>query len=335
MRDTRRHLGGFALLTLALLAGIGLFVLSDRLQPAQPPLSIACNQWLGYEPLLLAHDSGLLDPQRIRVATLPSTTEVIRALQHGAADAATLTLDEALTLAAEGMPLTVVAVADVSAGADAVLLRTALKEGTPVRGLRIGYEGTAVGAYVLSRFLRYHDLSLSDVQLTILPPDSHAEALKAQTLDAVVTYEPFISRMAPFTRPVFTSAAVPGEIVDVIVVRTDRASPEMIRHLREMWLEGVIRLQSGDDAALARSARRQGLTMDSLRQALSGIRFPLAADQAAYLNGVVPPLGRQAADLWEIMGQANLTAAGAPFPTLPILPWSLADSPPVRKAVRP
>lgn len=334
MCDFRRRFGGLALLILALLTGVGLFVLSDRLQPPAPPLKIASNQWLGYEPLQLANDSGIINPQIIRVAALPSTTEVIRALQHGAADAATLTLDEALTLAAGGMPLTVVAVADVSAGADAVLLHSTLKDGTPIHGLRIGFEGTAVGAYVLSRFLRHHSLGLSDVRLTVMPPDAHAEALEAGILDAAVTYEPFISRMTHLARPVFTSAALPGEIVDVIVVRSDRASPAVISHLRQVWMEGVTRLLSGDDATLTRSARRQGLSVTDLRLALSGIRFPLSADQAAYLNGVVPALGRQASDLWEIMEQANLTTAGARFPTLPMLPWLLDGLPPVGQEKR-
>ncbi|GAB3117040.1 ABC transporter substrate-binding protein [Novispirillum itersonii] len=325
MCDFCRHLRGLALLTLAALAGAGLYLLSSHLQSPAPPVKVACNQWLGYEPLLLANDHGTLDTGLIRLATLPSTTEVIRALQHGAADAATLTLDEALTLAASGLPLTVVAVADVSAGADAVLLRSDLTDNTPLRGLRIGYEGTAVGAYVLSRFLSHHALELADVHLTVAQPDAHAEALETRTLDAVVTYEPFISRMNGLARPVFTSAALPGEIVDVLVVRTERATPEITAALRRAWVSGVSHLQSGDDAALAVSARRQGLSVPDLRQALTGIRFPLPADQAAYLNGVVPALGRQASDLWAVMTQARLTGHGTRFPTLAILPWAPAD----------
>lgn len=331
MTAFHRHLGrsvrGLALLLLATLAGAVVFLLADRLRPLPPPLKLASNQWLGYEPLFLAQDAGSLNPKLVRLASLPSTTEVIRALQHGVADAATLTLDETLSLAAAGLPLTVVAVADVSAGADAVLLRSDLPDGAPLRGLRIGYEGTAVGAYVLSRFLQHNGIDLSSVSLSVVPPDNHAEALRTHTLDAVVTYEPFITQMTGLARPVFTSAAIPGEVVDVLVVRTDLLRPEVTAHLRQVWLDGVSRLLSGDPARLDGTGRRHGLTPAMLRQALEGIRFPAATDQAAYLNGTVPALGRQASALWAAMENTRLIPAGARFPALPFAPWPLPPAP--------
>ena len=92
--------------------------------PASPPAPwrIAVNPWVGYEPLVLAQETGTLPPA-MRVVELASNTETKRAFRNGLIELAALTLDEALRLADEGEALHIVAVLSDSAGADAVLVR--------------------------------------------------------------------------------------------------------------------------------------------------------------------------------------------------------------------
>ena len=77
---------------------------------------------MGYEPLVLAQETGTLPPA-MRVVELASNTETKRAFRNGLIELAALTLDEALRLADEGEALHIVAVLSDSAGADAVLAR--------------------------------------------------------------------------------------------------------------------------------------------------------------------------------------------------------------------
>ncbi len=96
-------------------------------QAPRPPLRIATNVWPGYEPLYLARELGYFDPRTVRLVEMGSSTEVLHELRNGTIDGAALTLDEALSAVAEGLPLVVVLVMDISAGADALVARPGLE----------------------------------------------------------------------------------------------------------------------------------------------------------------------------------------------------------------
>lgn len=87
------------------------------------PISIAAGIWQGYEPLFLARREGWLDPQKVHLAEVPSNTSSMHALAAGIVQGAALTLDEVLRARAGGLPLSIVLVFDVSAGADMLLAR--------------------------------------------------------------------------------------------------------------------------------------------------------------------------------------------------------------------
>lgn len=291
----------------------------------RPVLKIATNEWLGYEPLYIAADTGHLEAGRIQLTALPSTTEVIRALHHGAIDGAALTLDETLQLVADGVDLTVVAVADISDGADAVLLRSDLPPDTSLQGLSLGYEDHAVGAYMAARFLARSGLTLSDVRLVLSPPDRHAEELERHTLDAVVTYEPFVGQLRGITRPLFTSREIPGEIIDVLVLRQSAATPEAVEALRQAWLSGVANLNSATPDLMKAVAKRHRLSPEALSAALPSIAFADPPMQVRMLgpvtDGAIPQLLQQASLLWSVMKSTGLAADGTPMPGLILAPF--------------
>ena len=74
----------------------------------QPPLTVGTNTWIGYEPLYLARDLGYYEGANLRLVELASTTQTLDALRVGSLDLAGLTLDEALLLAQEGVPIAVI-----------------------------------------------------------------------------------------------------------------------------------------------------------------------------------------------------------------------------------
>ena len=78
-----------------------LVALTGCAEVPQAPLAVGMNAWIGFDPLVLAHDQGLVDPGHVKVVELASGTEVQRALNNGLLDAAAITLDETLRLPAE------------------------------------------------------------------------------------------------------------------------------------------------------------------------------------------------------------------------------------------
>ena len=104
------------------------------------PLNVGTTVFPGYELLFLAREQGLLPEPGIRLVELLSSTDNLRLLAAGRLQAATLTLDEVLTARADGLDLRVVLVLDVSAGADAVMVRPHVRGLSELAGKRIGVE---------------------------------------------------------------------------------------------------------------------------------------------------------------------------------------------------
>lgn len=251
--------------------------------PPQPPTRVTVNPWVGYDPLVLARERGLLDPDQIKVVELMSNSESLRAMRNGLTEAAALTLDEALRLADEGVPIRIAAILDVSHGADAVLASPDIMTPAQLKGRRIALEETALGALVLDRLLAAGGLTDRDVETQHSEAAMHEAVLKGGRTDAVITFEPMKSRLvAQGYRVVFDSRRMPGEIVDVLVVRTDLPAART-QALLAAWDAGRRALLADPLAAAAILAPGVGLSPKAYLATLDGLQLMSPADSAARL----------------------------------------------------
>jgi NitT/TauT family transport system substrate-binding protein len=260
------------------------FILLAGCQPVQPPVNLAGNTWLGYQPLYLAlaeRDCAdcileLGDNQQLQVTMLPSTTQVLRLLSTGQLDAAMLTLDEALTFQSEtGIDICIASVLSYSNGADAVLV---LPDFDPAKPFQIGYEETALGGYMLRRTLELKGWATKQFTARTLVPRRHVQALLDGEIDVVITYEPYVSQLrnaGAVTQ--LDSRQLPGEIIDILVVRRQvwqQRQQLFTLLLDDIWPKGLARLRQPDAAALALLSRNTELSLEQLQQALAGMVFP-------------------------------------------------------------
>ena len=249
-------------------------------------LRIGTHTWPGYEPLHLARSLGHID-ERIKLVEFASASNVIRAMKNGSIDGATLTLDEALVVMQSGIDIKVVLVNDFSAGGDAILLSSRYAKDQPLKGLRIGVEGGAVGAYTLSRALELQGLSLADVTPVQLKPIEQREPLREGRVDGVVTIEPYRSQMlADGAIEVFSSQQLPGEIVDVTVLSRSSITnnPELSANLSNSWYEAVDFINSQPESAYGRMAQRQLVSVEEVRQGLKLVHLPTRVEAVALLQ---------------------------------------------------
>ena len=133
---SRRRWWGYA-------GAIALAIGLTACQPAPvPPLKVGMNPWVGYDPLVLARDKGLLDTRQVKVVELASSSETLRHFRNGLLDGAALTLDETLRLADEGVDVRIVAMLSASAGADVVVARPGIRTPEQLRGHKLAVEKT-------------------------------------------------------------------------------------------------------------------------------------------------------------------------------------------------
>ncbi len=270
----------------AFVAGLALTLLAGCGEAPQLPLRVGLNPWVGYDPLVLARERGLFDPSDLRVVELETSSESARQLRNGLIEAAGLTLPEAVELAAAGIDVRVVAVLSLSRGADAVLARPGIGSADRLRGGRIGLEDTALAAIMLQRLLETGGLRRDEVSLVMLPVVEHESALKAGRVDAVITFEPVISRLSSdgFV-VVLDSANMAGEVVDVLAVRADalQARPHQVQVMLDAFEAGRREMLAHPKEAAAALAAGADLSVDAYAMALSRLNFYSAEQSRALL----------------------------------------------------
>jgi NitT/TauT family transport system substrate-binding protein len=184
----------------------------------------------------------------------------------------------------------IVLVTDCSLGGDEVMVSSELTGITDLRGRRVGVEAASLGVYILHRALSQVGLTLSDVKLVASEPTTLTAALTEKRIDAAVTYPPYSQDlMASGARGVFSSADIPGEILDVVVLDAAILAerPDLRERLDRVW-DGVHAwIHAHPHEAPARMARHIGLSADQFLQTYSGMRpYDSATSRAALVpNG--------------------------------------------------
>ena len=252
-------------------------------------LRIGTNVWPGYAPLYIAADhEDWEDRLNARLVEYPSATEVLRAFRNRSLEAAALTLDEVLTLQASGVPVTVIAVLDISAGGDVILAQPHIQRFQDLRGKRIGVESSALGAYMLTRALELNGMALRDINVVHMDISAHERAFNSDQVDAVVTFEPVRTRLLNRgAREVFSSREIPGEIVDVLVVHDDalRVAWPRLRELVAGWFRAVDFMQREPSAAARFTARRLQAKPEDVLAGYEGLELPDAERNTRLLSG--------------------------------------------------
>ncbi len=275
----------------------------------EPALRIGSNQWPGYEPVYLARELGDFARSEVRLVELPSATDVMQYLRNGNLDGGMLTLDEALTLMAEGVPLRAVLVLDVSNGADAVLAHPQFKNLSDLKGRRVGVEISALGAVMLESLLEAADLHRDDIEVVPLTVDRQRQAFLDHAVDAVITFEPTLSQLRSLGAvTLFDSSRIPGRIVDVLVLREDILDEQAghVRALLDGYFQARRYLDEQPATAIGRMAPRVHMNNADFRTALAGIRLPDLDENRQLLGGSSPRLTATAEDLLTLMVEWKL-----------------------------
>lgn len=286
-------------------------------------LRVGAHPWLGYELMYLAQAHRYVTADTVRLVEVPNASASMRALASGTLDGAGLTLDEVLSARARGLALQVVAVIDVSRGADVLLGGPSVTSLAALRGRRIGVEQSATGALMLDAALQRAGLGLGDVTLVALGANEHANAFRQRDVDALVTYEPIRSQlMQQGARALFSSADAPGLIVDVLAIRADVSDGQAsaIRNL----VAGLFRARGDwlrDAAAQAPLlAPRLQLPPGDLQKAYQLIDLPDEASNRQWLSSSDSLLMRSARRLQDVMRRASLLDSAAdPLNSVPPL----------------
>ena len=216
---------------------------------------LAWSHYTGWEPWGYADSSGILkkwaDQYGIEIeATLVNDyIESINLYTSGQFDAVTATNMDALTIpAVGGVDSQAVVIGDFSNGNDGIVMKMGTRV-ADLKGRNVRLVELSVSHYMLARALDMNGMSERDLQLTNTSDAEIAGVFLTDEDGAVVTWNPPLQqvRNAPGANLVFDSSNIPGEIIDLLVVRTD-APDGLKRALTGAWYE-VMGIMAGHGKA--------------------------------------------------------------------------------------
>lgn len=292
----------------------GLFLLVACDIEHHPPLRFGSNVWPGYEPVYMARELGYFDRHDVQLIEYTSASQVLRGFRNGDIDAAGLTLDEALSLLHGEQPR-VVLVMDISQGGDVILADPGIRSLADIKGKHVGVESTALGAYMLTRALQTVELDVNDVRIVPMPVNEHLQAYKNNQVDVIVTFEPVRSQLlAAEAIELFSSRHIPGEIVDVMVVRESflQDYPEQVRILINAWYKALDFLANNPQPAAAIISRRMQIPGDDVLVAYKGLVLPDTREslQLLKVEAQKRTLYTTSLRLYQVMQQNGLVETG-------------------------
>lgn len=270
-------------------------------------LRIGMNPWPGYAHLAVTKECGFFAEQdlAVQIVEYASLHDLRRGFAAGQIDVLPSTLIEVLGLRNESGPQpAVVWVADASEGGDQLIARDC-RQLADLRGKRIAYEPATLGAYLLRRALDLGGLAADAVEAVGMDQLHMEQALADGRIDAAITYPPFAQRMlaVPGHRSLFTSAAIPGEVVDTISIERSliERDPTLLPRFHAAMVATDRRLREQPQSISAMIARVAGMTPAEFAAARSGVIVYEADDQSRWLASEAP-LGTIAARLGPVLG---------------------------------
>jgi NitT/TauT family transport system substrate-binding protein len=191
----------------------------------------------------------------VDIVQINDYVESINQYTAGAYDACTMTNMDALSIpAGGGVDTTALIVGDYSNGNDGIVLKGKDKL-ADIKGQKVNLVELSVSHYLLARALGTAGLTEKDITVVNTSDADIAAAFGTPDVTAVVTWNPMLAdvKAAAGAKEVFESSAIPGEILDIMMVNTAtlKENPDFGKALVGAWYEMMDIMTKGDAAAAA------------------------------------------------------------------------------------
>ncbi len=280
-------------------AGIG-FVLALALgaasmgSAAAAPLKIGYSDWPGWVAFQVGIDKGWFKQAGVDVSfQWFDYVASMDAFAAGKLDGVMMTNGDALVTGSSGGKSVMAIVTDYSNGNDMIVAKPGIKSLKELKGKKIGIEVGFVEHLMLLKGLTAAGLSEKDVMLVNTKTAETPQVLASGQVDAIGAWQPNAGqamKSLPGSRPVFTSAQVPGLIYDVVAVspKSYAANKDAYIKMGKVWdrIVHYINDPKTQDDAVKIMAKRVGLTPEQYKPLLKGTHLiDLAEGAKVYTKG--------------------------------------------------
>lgn len=240
------------------------------------PLRVGVILWPANEFFYLAENLGYYKGHNIKLIDYRTPSEVIRAYETGLLDAILITDHLYLKINDTNVNDRILMIVDYSSGSDVLLAKPEITTTEELKGKKVGAESSALGIFVMLRFLEIHGLSSDDIIHVPVDVANQPQAFENGLFDAIITYEPFATEMKKDGAvELCSSKEIPFEISDVLI-----SSPMLIAQksaqleiLCQGFFDALDVYQKDPAKYISKLSRRQNITSKEFSNTLQGIRL--------------------------------------------------------------
>lgn len=248
---------------------------------AAAPLKIGYSDWPGWVAWEIAIEKGWFKKKGVEVEfSWFDYVASMEAFAAGQIDAVCMTNGDALVTGATGAKSVMILINDYSNGNDMLIGAPGIGSVKDLKGKKIGVEIGFVDHLLLLKALEANGMKESDVTLVNVPTNETPQVLASKDVSAVAAWQPNSGaalKLVPGSRPIYTSADVPGLIYDVLAVSPESlaARPDDWKKVIEVWYDVVAYIKDPktvDDAVKIMSAR-VGISPAEYKPLLDGTKI--------------------------------------------------------------
>ena len=276
-------------------------------EASKAKLSITINSWIGWAPLYLAKEKGLLGNTELDIVRVEDTGARKSTMISGKIDGYASSVDNFALDSAQGVPGKIVLCFDESFGGDGIVARKNIKDIKDLKGKQVAFQKGLPSHFLLLSVLAKAGLSPSDIKQVDLDADKAGAAFTSGKLDAAVTWEPWISKAAAMAdgKILVTTKEYPGLIVDTLVFRDDiiKNKRSAVKDVINAWFKALEYWKLHKDESDAIMAKAYGLQIADFTGMCEGVRFYDLAKNKEYFGSTnessqIYKVFESASDLW-------------------------------------
>lgn len=245
----------FLVIVFLLVFAAGAFAQSSKSKTgATPTFKVAWSHYVWWEPWEYARHAGIIDKWAkkygIKIVLSPPLTYVNSISQYvtGQYDACVMTnMDALISPAMGGIDSTALIMGDTSHGNDGVVTKDE-KTFAELKGKSVFLAVGSVSHYLLARGLDKAGMKERELKLLNTEEDKIATVFQSDPKGIVVTWNPFLMEVRNMkgAKQIFDSSQIPGEIQDLMIVRTN--TPDSLKKaLVGAWFETMAILAKRDE----------------------------------------------------------------------------------------
>lgn len=255
--------------------------------PTGPPLKIGYSDWPGWVAWEIGIQKGWFEEEGVPVQfEWMDYVASMEAYGAGKLDAVSMTNGDALVTGATARPSVAIVINDYSNGNDMLVAKAGIESVADLKGKKVALEEGFVPHLLVLKALESNGMSDTDITIVNTPTNETPQVLKSDEISAICAWQPSSGtalKQVPGSKPIYTSADVPGLIYDCLFVAPESLAARRAEWLKvtKVWYRIVDYLKNEDntDDALSILASRVKVSPDEYEPFLEGT-FILSMDEA-------------------------------------------------------